>query len=99
MLPAPLSDASLHLAIPASCSGFNLLLTAAYSYIVNPDLDTSQAAFQRYRRRDAEKRRRFFFICTSSLHLEDCAKSVPCIRTTEVRLHRCTGCAGDRAST
>ena len=61
-------------------SGFNLLI-AAYSYIVNPDLDTAKRLCRGYRRRDAEKRRRSFS-SAGRLHLEDCAKSVPCIRTT-----------------
>jgi hypothetical protein len=46
---------------PASCSGFNLLLIAAYSYIVNSDLDLAKRLCRGYRRRDAEKRHPFFY--------------------------------------
>jgi len=64
----------------ASCSGFSLLLIEAYSILSTPDLDTAKRLCADS---GAEMRKapRFFFICTPFLHLEDCAKSVPCIRT------------------
>jgi hypothetical protein len=100
MPTAPLSDASLHLAMPASCSGCNLLI-AAYSYIVNPDLDTPMpSGFAADTGAETPKSAAGSFSSAGRfLHLEDRAKSVPCIRTNGVRLHRCTGCAGDRPST
>ena len=72
-----MSDASPHLAMPAylampaSCSGFNLFLIAAYSYIVNPDLDTSKRLAADTGAETPKSAARFFFICTSFLHLED----------------------------
>jgi hypothetical protein len=90
------SDASLHLTDACILSGFNLL-TAAYSYIVNPDLDMAKGLCRGYRRREAEKLRQLLFhpqvACISKIAPNQCPHS-----HDGVRLHRRTGCAGDRPS-
>ena len=68
---------------PASCSGFNLSLIAAYSYIVNPRSRIRPSGFATDTGAETPKcAAGFFFIGTPSLHLKDCAKSSPSIRPT-----------------
>jgi hypothetical protein len=76
-------------------SGFNLLI-AAYSYIVNPDLDTAKRLCRGYRHRDTERRRRSFS-SAGRLHLKDAPNQCPAF-ARRGPLTRCKGCVGDRPS-
>src|SRR6266446_2170003 len=83
---------------PTFCSGFNLLLIAAYSYIVNPDLAYGQAALPRIPASRRRKARPVLF----HLHIVSAPQRLHEISALHshggVRLQRCTGCAGDRPS-